>query len=97
MKGALNEPSRVCARDSCYGRSLCCGYVVGDPMTNDDKKRLGRLLQERIDDCKKEMLEAGETCRIDCSHYENCLEHAVFFDIVEELGEDALFEEDMNA
>jgi len=63
-------------------------------MTNDDKKKLVKLIEERIDDCIKDTLEKGQRCRLDCSHYENCLEVYVLFDVMEELTDDGVFMED---
>ena len=101
LKGARNEPSSVCGRDNCYGRALCGGRLAGDPMTNENKKKLALLLEERIDDCIEENLSKaeGETCRLDCPLHEKCNAHYVLFEVLEELTDAGIYitEEDRNA
>ena len=93
MKGARNEPSSVCGRDNCYGSALFGDRLAGDPMTNENKKKLALLIEQRIDDCIEENLSKaeGETCRLDCCHHDSCEMQQVLFEVLDELTDAGIY------
>lgn len=62
-------------------------------MTNENKKKLALLLEQRIDDCMEQNLSKAdkETCRLDCCHHDSCEMQQVLFEVLEELTDDGIF------